>query len=70
MQHHLSLNQDSAVAAIAVLNVVKDQKPVKKSESIHLHVVPAKAKYSKAIKIYNPSRRYTIDDNGGSYEGL
>lgn len=69
MQHHSSLRKDSHVAAAAVLNVIKSQEPAMATEPYRLHVA-AGIKYTTTKKPYNPYRRYTIDDNGGSYEGL
>lgn len=70
MQHHSSLRKDSAVAA-AILNVVKVQEPVKASQPFQLRIVAAGITYTAAKKKSSTqSRRYTIDDNGGSYEGL
>lgn len=68
MQLHSSHRQDPVVAAV-VLNVVKDPETVKASEPFHLHVA-SKVQYTTVRKTSNPYRRYTIDDNGGSYEGL
>lgn len=69
MQHHSSQRQDATAAAV-VLKVVKDQEHTPTAEPFRLHVATTKVQYTTATQSYFPARRYTIDDNGGSYEGL
>lgn len=69
MQHHSTTRQEAATATALVLSVVATQEAQPAAESFHLHVASRNHK-TTAHKPYYQSRRSTIDDNGGSYEGL
>jgi hypothetical protein len=70
MQHHSSQRQEAVSSAAVVLSVVNEQEHTPAAEPFRLHVVASKAQQTTTANRYFPARRYTIDDNGGSYEGL
>lgn len=70
MQHYSTQRQEAVSNAPVLLTVVKEQEPTPAAESIHLQVVANNTHYTTTYNSYRQRRRYTIDDNGGSYEGL
>lgn len=70
MQLHSSQRQESALTAAPLLTVVNKTESTAAQEPYRLHAVTARVQYTTSDISYRPTRRYTIDDNGGSYEGL
>jgi hypothetical protein len=70
MQTQSTQRQDAASAAAIVLKVVKEQESTPVAEPFRLHVVANKVQFTSSYNTYRQNRRSTIDDNGGSYEGL
>jgi hypothetical protein len=70
MQQPSIQRTEAAATAAIVLKVVKEQEPTPVAEPFRLHVVANKGTFITSTNSYRPARRYTIDDNGGSYEGL
>lgn len=70
MQHHSTTKQETSTATALLLNIVKEQESSSATEPFRLHVVASKSRFTQVHTSYHPSRRYTRDDNGGSYEGL
>ena len=69
MQHHSTTRQEAATATALVLTIVTEPESTPLAESFHLHVASRNHK-TAAHKPFHQTRRSTIDDNGGSYEGL
>lgn len=69
MQHHSTTRQEGATPTALVLTVVTREESTPAAESFHLHVASRTHK-THTYKPHHPARRYTLDDNGGSYEGL
>lgn len=67
---HSTTRQETATATALLLTVVKEQETKPATETFHLHVVASRNNKTATYNSYHPARRYTRDDNGGSYEGL
>jgi hypothetical protein len=70
MQHYSSLAQNAVSASVSGLNSAGSQKPVQPKEQQLNPVKVIAMTFGSAFQTHTTRRRYTIDDNGGSYEGL
>lgn len=70
MQLYSFQRQEVVHAAASLLSVVKDTESTLAKEPFQHHTVTVEIQYPTSGSNYSPTRRYTIDDNGGSYEGL
>jgi hypothetical protein len=70
MLHYSSTNQNAVAPKTAVLSTVITEKPLTTSALPKSQTITGKLSFSSSKKSYKVTRRYTIDDNGGSYEGL
>ena len=70
MLHYSSMNPNAVAPKTAVLSTVVAEKPLSTTAVPKSQTSTGKVSYSSSKKSYKVTRRYTIDDNGGSYEGL
>ena len=70
MQHYSSIAKNVVPASVSGLNSIGHQKPAQAKEQLQSKVKVIAMTFSSVFQNHTTRRRYTIDDNGGSYEGL
>jgi hypothetical protein len=70
MLHYSSIEQNAVAPKAAILNTLTVEKSLTTSAPSKGQTATGKVSFSATKKSYKVARRYTIDDNGGSYEGL
>jgi hypothetical protein len=70
MQHNTSIIENAASTILSVVRTSKNQEPTQIEGQPNSQVKVIAMAFSTALHNHTTRRRYTIDDNGGSYEGL
>jgi hypothetical protein len=70
MQHNTSIIENAASTVLSVVRTSTSQEPTQIEGQHHSQVKVISMALSTALHNHTTRRRYTIDDNGGSYEGL
>ena len=70
MLHYSSIHQNAVAPTNAVLSSALAEKPLTSAATPKYQTATGKVSFSSSKKSSKLTRRYTIDDNGGSYEGL